>query len=327
MEITFQSGIYLPELDLWLDATRVKERAVVSHAHGDHVARHKAFIVTPGTASLVRHRYRARGRMHTQEFGETVDHGAYSLTLFPAGHVLGSAQALISSRGHRLLYSGDLKLSPSRTAEPCETPEADTLIVESTFGRPRYCFPDQELVRQEMLAFCRAVLNRGGTPVLFAYSLGKAQEVLHALSDASLPIFLHPTVHEISGVYTSLGTNFPKHALLPDTEVRDHVIVAPPQFQRSAAFARLHRPCTAMVTGWAVDPRARYRYRVDAAFPLSDHADYNDLVEYVRRVNPKRVFTVYGFAAEFAADLRSRGYDAQPLEGAMQLQFPAASNR
>ena len=114
---------------------------------------------------------------------------------------------------------------------------------------------------------------------------------------------------------------FPVHARLDQCELANRVLICPPQVKRAAIFATIRRPRTAIVTGWAVDRAARWRYGVDAAFPLSDHADYNDLVAYVQRVNPKRVFTVFGFDGEFAADLRSRGYNAQPLKGAMQMRL------
>lgn len=321
VEITYQSGIYLPEIDLWLDPTRARDRAVVSHAHSDHVGKHDEFIVTPGTAALLDHRYHPRGRMLEQPFGETRSYGDFSLTLYPAGHVLGSAQALVEYGGHRLLYSGDLKLSPSHTAEPCQTPEADTLIVEATFGHPRYVFPPATEVIAGILAFCRNALAQGETPVLFAYSLGKGQELLRCLSGAGFEIVLHGATHGVCAVYEQLGIQFPVYDQLDERAVANKVVICPPQMKRAAAYTQIRRPRTAMVTGWAVDRATRWRYRVDAAFPLSDHADYNDLVEYVGRVKPSRVFTVFGFDGDFAADLRTRGYDAQPLKGAMQLRM------
>ena len=321
MEITYQSGIYLPEIDFWLDPTRPRGRAFVSHAHSDHVAKHDEFIVSPGTAALLDHRYRPRGRIVEQHFGETRTLGEFSLTLHPAGHVLGSAQALVEYRGHRLLYSGDLKLSPSYTAEPCAAPEADTLIVEATFGRPRYVFPPAQEVIAGILSFCRNALAQGETPVLFAYSLGKGQEVLRCLAGAGFAIALHGTTHGVCAVYERLGIEFPVYEKLDDCVLANKVLICPPQTKRAAIFQSIRRPRTAIVTGWAVDRAARWRYGADAAFPLSDHADYDDLVEFVRRVNPKRVYTLFGFEGEFAADLRTRGYDAWPLKTAMQLRL------
>lgn len=321
MEVTFQSGIYLPEIDFWMDPTRAKRRAFVSHAHGDHVGKHDQFIVSPGTAALLDHRYRPRGQMIEQHFGERRDFGEFALTLYPAGHVLGSAQALIEHQDRRLLYSGDLKLSPSHTAEACDVPEADTLVMECTFGRPRYVFPPVQEVIAGILAFCRYTLAQGETPVLFAYSLGKGQEVLRCLTGAGLPVALHATTHGVTEVYRRLGVEFPIHSKLDEATLRDMVLICPPQTKRAALFQSIHRPRTAMITGWAVDRAARWRYGTDTAFALSDHADYNDLIQYVELVKPKRVYTVFGFDGEFAADLRTRGYDARPLKGDMQTKM------
>jgi Cft2 family RNA processing exonuclease len=321
VQVEYRSGIYLPEVDFWLDPTRARPRAFVSHAHSDHVARHDQYIVTPGTAALLSHRYRPKGRLVEHEFGETRVLGSFALTLYPAGHILGSAQALVEHRGHRLLYSGDLKLSASATAEACAVPEADTLIVEATFGHPRYVFPPAGEVVAGIASFCRNALAQGETPVLFAYSLGKGQEVLRGLMGAGLDIALHDAAHGVTAVYERLGVEFPVHSKLSEHALSGHVVICPPGAKRGPLFARLVRPRTALVSGWAMDRSARWRFGVDAAFPLSDHAGYDDLVEYVRRVNPRRVYTLYGFDGPFAADLRRRGYDAEPLKGAMQLQM------
>jgi Cft2 family RNA processing exonuclease len=321
MEVCYRSGIYLPALDLWLDPTIARERAVVSHAHSDHVRRHGVTVATPATARLIEHRYRRRGGFVELAWGERRDFGGFTLTLLPAGHVLGSAQVLVEHRGTRLLYSGDLRLAPSRTAEPAELPAADMLVVEATFGRPRYRFPPADLVMAEIVAFCRAALADGCTPVLCAYSLGKGQELLHRLGDAGLAVALHPAVHGLTQVYERLGVRFPPYALLRGGVAPGTVVICPPQGRRGQAMAGLGRTRTAYVSGWAVDRGTRHRLGVDAAFPLSDHADYDELLRYVHRVGARRVYTLYGFADEFAADLRALGHDARPLDGSMQYRL------
>ena len=318
MHVTYQSGIYLPELDLWLDPTARRDRAIVSHAHSDHVRRHACTIATPGTARLIAHRYRPSGSFVEIPCGQRTEFSCFTLTLLPAGHVRGSAQVLVERRGERLLYSGDFKLSPSQTAEAAEVPEADTLIVEATFGHPRYRFPSADYVMQAIEDFCRETLADGRTPVLFAYSLGKAQELLGRLAASALPVAVDAATHGICRVYEGLGVSFADYAALDDCDLTGRVVVCPSGARRGLQFARLGRTRTAYVSGWAADRSARYRMGVDAAFCLSDHADYDELVEYVRQVNPRRVYTIYGFAGEFAADLCTRGYDARPLKDPMQ---------
>ena len=317
MDVCYHAGIYLPEIDLWLDPTTRRERAVVSHAHSDHVRRHGRIIATPDTLRLIAHRYRRPVCGEAVPWGQRQEFTSFSLTLLPAGHVRGSAQVLIERRGQRLLYSGDLKLSPSHTAEPAEVPGADVLIVEATFGRPRYRFPPAEEVTRDIIAFCRAVLAAGGTPVLLAYALGKAQELMGRLADAGLPLAVHPAAAAVCQLYEAMGVPLPPYRLL-GSDPAPGVVICPPHARRDPLLIGLRAPRLAFVSGWAVDPSLRYRMGVDAAFCLSDHADYDELLEYVRRVGARRIYTVYGFAADLAADLRVHGYDASPLNPPVQ---------
>ncbi len=321
MRVSYDSGIYLPDIDVWLDPTARRERAIVTHAHSDHVRIHGCTVATPGTARLIAHRYRRSGRFEELECGERREYSSFAVTLLPAGHVRGSAQVLVEHGGERLLYSGDFKLAPSFTAEPAEVPEAEVLITEATFGNPRYRFPPAEFVMEEIADFCRSAVEAGATPVLFAYSLGKGQELLARLAGRGFEVALHDTTHGVCAVYESLGARFPPYRRLAGGDGAGQVVIAPPQARRGPALAGIRRMRTAYVSGWAVDRSARYRLGVDAAFCLSDHADYDELLEYVRRVNPRRVHTIYGFAGELAADLRAHGYDATPLRDPMQQRL------
>jgi len=144
-----QGGIYLPRLGLWLDPHRAKPGHVfVSHAHSDHIATHPTPILTEPTAWLMRHRLGGKRVEQILRFGETRSFGGgtgasipFNLTLLPAGHILGSAMAFVEAEGESLLYTGDFKLRPNFCAEACEPRRADYLVMETTFGQPRYLFP------------------------------------------------------------------------------------------------------------------------------------------------------------------------------------------
>ena len=158
--------------------------------------------------------------------------------------------------------------------------------------------------------------------VIFGYSLGKSQEILASLAGADLPVMLHPEILRLTGICESLGAVFPAHREFSAARVAGHVVLAPPQPAHSPWLARIEPRRTAMVTGWAMDRSARYRLGCDEAFALSDHADFPDLLAFVDRVQPRRVYTVHGFAAEFAQTLRARGIDALALGKENQLEFP-----
>jgi DNA ligase 1 len=245
------------------------------------------------------------------------------LMLIPAGHIFGSAQCLVFAGEETLLYTGDFKLRPGRSAEQAEWRPADTLVMETTFGVPRYRFPPTKEVIDHMVAFCSETLDAGEVPVLLGYSLGKAQEILCALEGAGLTPMLHGSVYQMTRIYEQLGQSFCKYARYNRNDVAGKVLICPPSANRSPMLEKIPRKRVALISGWAVDPHAVYRYQVDAAFPLSDHADYDDLLRYVELVQPRRVLTLHGFAAAFASDLRARGLEAWALteENQMELHF------
>ena len=325
MDFEFQRGaIHLPSLGLWLDAHRPigpAEAVFVSHAHSDHIAGHAEVFLSPPTRELMRARVSGRRVEHMVEFGRRLDLSdpAFStrreafLTLLPAGHVLGSAMSLLETGAGSLLYTGDFKLQVGRSAEACEPRPADTLIMETTFGRPKYVFPPLAEVAASVVEFCRKTLAEPAVPVLLAYSLGKSQEILHALLEAGLPVMLSPPVAKMTRIYGGFGHPFLGWEELDGERAAGHVVISPPGARITALKAAAGQIRTAVLTGWALDSGCRFRYQADAAFPLSDHADFPDLIEFVKRVAPKRVFTLHGYAAEFAGTLRDMGIEAWAL--------------
>lgn len=321
MQVVYKNGIHVPELSLWLDPGHVCASAFVSHAHADHMRHHHAVYATPATAAMMRQRGAHRSVFHETGFGVPVPwHGA-QVTLFPAGHVLGSAQMLVEHQGTRMLYSGDFKLRPGLSAEVAQVPRADILVMETTFGRPRYRFPPAAEVMAAVREWCADSLHEGFLPVLFCYSLGKGQEVLAGLQGGEFRIGLHLPHWQISEIYGAHEVDFPSYELY-DEELPFHgVLVCAGQCRNSRWFRKLPRVRTAYLSGWALDG-GHQRFKTDAAFALSDHADYEDLLVYVRRSGARTVYTVHGFVDEFAADLRSLGLDARPLNDPRPLAPP-----
>jgi Cft2 family RNA processing exonuclease len=309
---------------MWLDAHQAigpGETVFVSHAHSDHTARHAEVYLTEATRRLMRARIGGERVEHALAFGERRELVAGVLTLLPAGHILGSAMSLLEGAEGSLLYTGDFKLRPGLASEVCGPRKADVLVMETTFGRPKYVFPPAAEVIAGIHRFCRETLDQGGVPILLGYSLGKAQEILACLSGAGLPVMVSEPVAKMTRVYAELGHVFPELRLLEVAEARGHVVVAPPGSALKTLREGLGRSRVGVVTGWAMDPGCRFRYQADAAFPLSDHADYPELLELVRQVEPKVVYTVHGFATEFAADLRRAGVEAWALGRQEQLEL------
>lgn len=321
IEVRYERGVYLPNEEIWLDPWEAKPFAFVSHAHSDHIAPHDEIIVSERTARLMQARMPGERHEHVLNFGEKATIRGLEVTLVPAGHIFGSAQFFLETASGSLLYTGDFKLRPGRSAEPAEWRHADTLIMETTFGLPRYRFPPTEEIIGQIVAFCRDALDAGAVPVLLGYSLGKAQEILCALAGAGLKPMLHGTVHRMTRIYEQFGQSFCEYERYNANAVAGKVLICPPSVARSRMLEKIPEKRVAMMSGWAVEPNAIYRYQVDAAFPLSDHADYNDLIRYVELVKPERVLTLHGFAAEFARDLRERGIEAWALSEENQLEL------
>jgi DNA ligase-1 len=328
IEVRYERGIYLPEQHLWLDPWDAKRFAFISHAHSDHVAPHEEIVVSERTARLLQCRLPGYRTEHVLPFGEERTVHGIDVTLLPAGHIFGSAQCFLSLDDETLLYTGDFKLRPGKSAEQAQWRQAHTLIMESTFGLPRYRFPPTDQVIDQMVAFCRETIDAGKVAVLLGYSLGKAQEILCSLDGVGLTPMLHGSVYQMTRIYEQFGQSFCKYVRYNPNDVAGRVLICPPSANRSQMLERIPRKRVAMISGWAVDANAPYRYQVDAAFPLSDHADYDDLVRYVELVQPRRVLTLHGFAGAFACDLRARGVEAWALseENQMELHLAAANS-
>jgi DNA ligase-1 len=321
IEIRYERGVYLPRQDLWLDPWDAKRFAFVSHAHSDHIAPHKEIVVSERTVHLMQSRLPGSRTEHVLPFNERRTVHGLELMLLPAGHIFGSAQCFLCADNETLLYTGDFKLRPGKSAEPAQWCHADTLIMETTFGLPRYRFPPTEEVVDQIVTFCRETIGDGGVPVLLGYSLGKAQEILCSLDGAGLTPMLHGSVYQMTRIYEQFGQSFCKYLRYTPSDVAGKVLICPPSVNHSHMLERIARKRVAMISGWAIDPNALYRYQVDAAFALSDHADYSDLLRYVELVQPRRVFTLHGFAAAFAGDLRQRGIEAWALSEENQMEF------
>ena len=326
IEVRFQRGLHLPELDLWLDPWDAKPRAFVSHAHADHFARHESALCSDVTAALVRKRFHlAESRIEAVSFHVPVVREGFRLRLLPAGHISGSAMLHVTriKDNASLLYTGDFKTRRSRTAESVNFLAADTLILETTFGLPNFEFPNPMEIEASILRFVSDAFADGETPVLLGYSLGKAQEALALLTENGIPALLHPAVAAMTAACRDAGVeSLPEPVEFDGHAPPGHVVIAPPNTIRSKLLRGLKSKRTAMLTGWALQPGSKYRYRVDEVIPLSDHADHPGLLECLKRVRPKRILTVHGFAREFAAELRGRGMDAWCAMGGDQLEFP-----
>ncbi len=316
-----RNGLHLTGTQLALDATRKSPLSFVSHAHSDHIARHERTIATAATLRFMAHRLGPLSAPLAVPYGRPFELGPLSLELLPAGHILGSAQLrVIREDGRRIVYTGDLNLAPSLTAEPAQVAECDTLVIESTYGHPRYVFPPRDEVLGDLEAWVRQQQERGAVPVLLGYSLGKSQEAMKFLSGRGFSLVAHPSIYEVARLYGELGVRMEPLRPFDGHVEPGEVLFFPPHRARGGALAPLWPRATAVLTGWALDgPGATRRYGADVAFPLSDHADCPSLVRYAKATGAREVITLHGQAEALAQVLCAEGLDARALGKPQQL--------
>jgi Cft2 family RNA processing exonuclease len=332
-----EKSLYLAAIDLWIDSLRERDRCYVSHGHSDHAREHGTVVTSVNSARVCRLRFgRRTGRskqtsflpdaprrrdvtFEEHAFNEPWSAGEHRLTLFSAGHVLGSSQLLIEGAGGSFVYTGDFKLARSYTCEPPEVKKCDVLLMECTFGRPQYVFPSRDEIEERIVDFATRALTDGCAPLFFAYSLGKAQEVMAILAKANIPLTAHGAVHAMARVYEEAGVHlgaYEKYDALTYDGTR--ALVWPPSGKTRPKAAHNRPLRTAMLTGWAMDAGASYRYGVDEMIPLSDHADFPALLDYIERAEPKKVWLNHGWR-DFVWRLRKLGINADYLEAHQQL--------
>ena len=311
----FADGIHLLGTDVFVDPRRARERAIVSHAHGDHVAPHRRWVASPATAALCALRWNAE-EIEVHPFHEPWEEDGARITLLPAGHILGSSMVLVERAGTRVLYTGDFRLRPAATAEPCAPTHADVLVMECTYGQPRHRFPERHEVLEQLYGFIDDALSHDTVPVLLAYSLGKAQEIAATLGRRGYSTWLHPHAWSLVGIYRDFGIDFPECRCYEGTLPAPGVLIVPPTPSARAQIRQVTRRRVAWLSGWALDAW-RGRRLAPTGFAISDHADFDELLELVQRVSPRKIYTLHG-PDSFAGRLRARGHDAEPAARATQ---------
>jgi Cft2 family RNA processing exonuclease len=329
-----EKSLYVDDLNLWIDSMRSRDRCYVSHGHADHAREHGVVVTSVNNARVCALRFGRRTRkqpsllpdaerrevvFETHAFNEPWRLGDHELTLFSAGHVLGSSQLLIEGERGRFVYTGDFKLEPSYTAEPPEVKRCDTVLMECTYGRPQYVFPPRAEVAAAMVAWARKALEDETVPIFFAYSLGKAQEALAILGAAGIPLTVHGAVASMTGVYEDAGVPMPPYERYDATSFDGRrALVWPPSGRALPAAVRGRNVRTAALTGWVVAKGTNFWQNTDAGFPLSDHADFPSLLRYIELAQPRKVLLNHGWR-DFAHRLRRAGVDAEYLESNAQL--------
>ncbi len=310
-------GLYCPAGDFWIDPLRPVSRAIITHAHADH-ARSGAgeYFSTRDGLPVLTHRVGEKGAFRAVDYGEPFELGGTRVTLFPAGHILGSATVRIESDNGVWGVSGDFKRAPDPTCRGFEPFKCDVWLTECTFGLPVYRWPATEQVIEEVLDWWRSCRETNRPAVLFCYALGKAQRVLAELAGrAPGPIWLHGAMLPLTDCYRQQGIPLAETRPVSEAEkgykFAGDLIMAPPSAAGSPWMRRFPRHSSGFVSGWMRIRGHRRRRGYDQGFVLSDHADWPALIDTVSDMQARRVITIHGNGEALAGFLQEEGLDAE----------------
>ena len=312
-------NLHIRAIDSYIDPSVPRERAIVTHGHADHArSGHGSVLATPDTIAIMKTRYGEDCARSFQplDFGVPLAIDDVTITLFPAGHVLGSAQVLIEHKGQRVVVTGDYKRLADRTSQPFELVECDLLVTEATFGLPVF---QHRYPRHEIGRLLKSVAdNPERSHLVGSYALGKAQRVIGLLRDAGwdAPIYLHGAMIRLCELYQELGVDLGD--LRPATgtvkaEMAGQIVIAPPSAIRDRWSRRFPDPVVCQASGWmSVKQRARQAL-VELPLVISDHCDWGELQQTVHDTKARTIWVTHGREDALVYWCRTQGLEAEPL--------------
>ncbi len=296
------------------------ECAFISHAHMDHTG---AFIDTQKT-KYTTHETIALFEAVSQKkvrnaipcsYGQTVKLHQLDFEIINSGHVFGSGALYLKDKDVTFLYTGDFNFTDSLTQKAIQPRDCDILVIETTYGRPDFAFPRREEIYDGIASWTAKTIMEGGLPIFLVYPVGKAQEMTRLFNVlTSIPVVTHPAITRTNSTVNSLGGDLVFYDLAKEGEElvrsKNCVCLFPNSFNTRGIKMIYPEARIATVTGWALNFGRR---NADGSFILSSHADYPQLVRFVKACHPKKVYTMHGYSEIFANKLKREGIDAEPL--------------
>jgi putative mRNA 3-end processing factor len=314
-------GLYCAAGEFFIDPWRPVERAVITHAHGDHARSGCAHYLASQPSEHVLRTRLGDIALDTLAYGARLRLRDVSVSLHPAGHVLGSAQVRIEHRGEVWVVSGDYKLDDDPTCDRFEPVRCDTFVSESTFGLPIYRWREPRTIIDDIGAWWQSNAEAGRPSVLFCYAFGKAQRILAGLAQARAldagPLVLHGAIEPLNRAYRATGVMLPPGRRVTDVDaasLRRALVLAPPSAAASPWLRRFGDFRDGFASGWMQLRGARRRRGVDRGFVLSDHADWPGLNAAIGATGASRIIVTHGQVPIMVRWLGERGLHAQGFE-------------
>jgi putative mRNA 3-end processing factor len=313
---------------LALDTGIKGETTLLTHGHTDHlkgIEKAHRVVATKATIDTLRARgYRVKGRVELLEYNQRIGQLGVIVTALNAGHVLGSSMYLMEfDEGLSVLYSGDYNVVDSMVHTAAKPVSADVLITEATYGTPEWVFPSRKSIYDDILTTTSESIENGRIPVFLAYSLGKAQEAIALLQWGGFNVVSgNHRIDEVCKVYNQHGSDL-RHTSLIHRDAKhllsDGCAIVSSSFHHTrknirsaigntAANDIINRMDHYSLSGWTLGDSSK------TGFPLSAHSDFNGLMRFAKRVNPRVVYCFTGNASHFSGHLVDDGLNAVPLE-------------
>jgi putative mRNA 3-end processing factor len=311
---TTSRGLYCEAGDFYIDPWKPVDFAVTTHAHSDHArSGSRCYLTADSGGGVLQQRLGGKAQIETLPYGRRTTRNGVTISLHPAGHVLGSSQVRVEHRGEIWVVSGDYKTEADPTCAAFEPIRCHTFITESTFGLPIYQWRPQGEIFDGINTWWSGNQLANRTSVIFAYSLGKAQRVLGGVDSSIGPIFVHDSVSKLLPHYAAAGVKLP-------TIEQGHasggkgLVIAPLSVIDTPWLRKFGESSKAFASGWMSIRGARRRQALDRGFALSDHADWDGLLASIRATGAERVWVTHGFIDPMVRWLCENGWDAAPLK-------------
>lgn len=322
-------GLYCEPGQFHIDPWAKVDRAIITHAHGDHYAWGcGSYLVADEGRHVFRVRLGEQAQIETLPYGEPRTINGVTVSFHPAGHILGSAQIRVEYQGEVWVVSGDYKRAPDTTTTPFEPVPCHTLITEATFGLPIYRWTDSNIIFEQMNTWWHANAEQGKASVLYCYALGKAQRVLSGLNASIGPIYTHGAVEKLNQAYRESGITLPEtqqvtRAAKPD--FKRSMIITPISARSTPWMRRFGDYSSGYVSGWMRIRGARRQRAVDRGFVLSDHVDWPSLLQSIDDSKAERIFVTHGYVPVVTRWLVDHGREAYPLATRWENEEMAAT--
>lgn len=313
-------GLYCGQGDFYVDPWKPVDRAIITHAHSDHAhAGSKYYLCHRLTKPLLQLRL-GDNEYQSVEWGESLFLNGVQVTLYPAGHIIGSSQVRIEYHGEVWVISGDYKIENDGLSGSFEAIPCNTFVTESTFGLPIYTWKPQRQIFLDIQNWIIKNKEAGKVSVIIAYSLGKAQRLLPVIAEVNPSIFVHGAVFNINETLRQAGIELPEAKKvftdMPKETFRGSVILAPQSAEATGWMKRFLPYELGVCSGWMQVRGNARRSNVDKGFVLSDHADWSGLLQTVKETGAQKVYVTHGFQSAFSRYLNETGIEASEISTA-----------